>query len=278
VVVDAKWSLRLRLRYHWMLLSNNPIIYCGRYFFRLIDRYRCGKANGRIDCLIIRNDDQKVGNDIKYLYANAFDYDAYLNHSLSAPIAPQKKYYVLLTNHPFRSLHDYVIAGYSGAITEAQYKKKINKFVDYFEKKTGISILISGHPKSFESEEIYNSRKLICGNTNELIANSCGVITHFTGALNYAILHHKPLCMITMLELDKDILFKNTQDAYIEALSCPVHYIGTESDLSNMFLQDPFYYSKIKYEEYIEKFLVSAVPEKEPLWRRVINMIEDQEI
>lgn len=82
------------------------------------------------------------------------------------------------------------------SLDHRNYLKRINEFLDYTEQTTGLSVVISVHPKSLYKNEDFGGRKVYCGNTPELIHYSEGVISHYSTSLVNAVLERKPIQVI----------------------------------------------------------------------------------
>ncbi len=82
------------------------------------------------------------------------------------------------------------------SLNHNDYLMRINDYLDYIENTTGLSVVISAHPKSMYESGDFGKRKIYCGNTSELIHYSEGVISHYSTSLVNAVLERKPIQVI----------------------------------------------------------------------------------
>lgn len=209
-----------------------------------------------------------------FILTNSFDHDRFLANRNSPPpvYLPSDDYYVLLANHPW-AVHDYVLLNMHAYITKEEYSKIINRFLDAVEKYTNKKIFVAAYPKATADENIYNGRPFIY-DTEQLVKYSSGVIGHFTGAINFVVLHHKPFCLISLKRLLLDKNFVNWGLTYSEALGTPIHYIDTEADCRMLLEKGLFTYDKKKYEEYTQKYLITETNDGRRFWEIVTTKFE----
>ena len=81
----------------------------------------------------------------------------------------------------------------------------ITRIQNFFEKveRLGYEVVIALHPRADESglQHQFGNRKCFKHKTASLVANSTGIITHFSNAINYAVLNYKPILFIADTEL-----------------------------------------------------------------------------
>ncbi len=209
-------------------------------------------------------------------FTHTFDYDRYLrNLNKPKPMnIPDYEYYVHLSNHPW-GVHDSILLNTETVITKEEYAQKINSFHDFIEKETGKRIIISAYPKAAEDENIYNGRPFLHVDTEQLVKYSSGVICHFTGAINFAVIHNKPICITSIGKLDNDPLFSYYVQAYATALHSEIHYIDTEENMRGMLHGGMFCYDADVYRAFREKFLRSSEDDGRPIWDMVADVLQE---
>ena len=85
------------------------------------------------------------------------------------------------------------------------YFPLLRSFFEELESQTGLSVIISIHPRIKITGELitaYGSRKIISGKSNELVKGAKFILAHHTTALNFAILHNIPAIIFTTNEIE----------------------------------------------------------------------------
>ena len=226
------------------------------------------------------NPDEVISNNIdkRILLNHTFDYDRFLiNKDMNKPsYIPDYNYHVLLPNHAWM-IHDYIITDADCVITKERYEKLINKTLDDIESITGIKILVAGYPVATIDEDIYRSREFLLGTeTEQLVKYSSGVITHFSGAINFAILHNKPICLINYSEMDNDSTFYNAIKSYSDFLDLPINYVNNKNEISRLMSNGIFTNNFSEYQKYMHNFIIPKEllnKERTLFWERVNNFL-----
>jgi len=210
----------------------------------------------------------------KIIHVNSFDYDRVLEQSnYNKPQhIPRGKYYVLMVNHPWK-IHDVVLSNSGEYIDRYEYKEIINEFLDLLEEKTNIKVVIAAYPKATKDENIYNGRPFLY-DTEQLIKYSAGVIGHHTGAINFAVIHDKPICLIGLSYFSSYSEFNRTNKAFSVELGVPLHMIGSEKESMKLLKSDIFYSDKDKYNEYMKKYILSNYQSDKRIWEAVSEALE----
>ena len=214
------------------------------------------------------------------LLNHTFDYDRYLmNKELNKPAyIPNTKYHVFLPNHAWK-IHDYIIndAEDDSVITKEIYSDLINKTLDNIEKLTKIKIIVAGYPNATKEEDIYHNREfLLESETEQLVKYSSGVITHFTGAINFAVLHSKPVCLINYKIFDGDPRFSNSIKSYAFNLDTPINYVDEDKQVEDLVANGLFSIDIEAYKAYVHKFICDEELKRQGdklFWERVINKL-----
>jgi len=216
--------------------------------------------------------------DKRILLNHTFDYDRFLiNKDMNKPsYIPDYDYHVLLPNHAWM-IHDYIIndADVDCVITKERYEKLINKTLDDIELSTGIKIIVAGYPVASKNEDIYRGREFLLGTeTEQLVKYSSGVITHFSGAINFAVIHSKPICIINYKIFDDDPRFFQPINAYSKSLNIPINYVDSNDQVNSLVSNGLFSLNKDSYQDYLNKFICpeEILLEKPQLfWERVLQ-------
>lgn len=168
-------------------------------FFRMMSPRWFGIKPANL-CLVLGGADYAPSGFVdaatKIVYAHSLDYDLLFKDS-SKKICQLNDNAVFLDEYtPYHP--DYVNAGVKPIKAEPYYEA-LNKFFDYFEKKTNLEVSIAAHPKS-EYEKYgnpYEGRGVTKGKSLELVSKSRVVLAHMSTATNFAVLLKKPLIFLT---------------------------------------------------------------------------------
>lgn len=167
--------------------------------------------------------------------ANSLDFDR-VKEDADRP-RPQEvegvEYLVWLMNSPW-DVHDNVlrraVSLNKEIISKERYTDLVNVTLSKIERQTGLPIVIAAYPKATRSEDIYNGRKFLY-DTERLVRYSSGVAGHHTGAINFAVLHNKPLCLIGIKRVPHYSIFYRTNQRYASLLRLPLFNMDQKSHL-----------------------------------------------
>lgn len=105
---------------------------------------------------------------------------------------------------PFHS--DYLYQKQMAPVTAERYYPLLNNFFDRVEKALDVEVIIAAHPKSWYDKlpDYFNGRRVVKGDTCQLVRGCKAVIAHSSTSVNFAVLYYKPVILITCADLDKD--------------------------------------------------------------------------
>ena len=112
--------------------------------------------------------------------------------------------------------------------------------------------------------------------TEQLVKYSSGVIAHFSGAINFAILHSKPICLINFKDFDNDPRFTNSINSYSKFLKAPINYFDNIDDYNNTDLKNSFLRNSKIYDDYRHRFITPnglGDTKEEFFWERILKNI-----
>ncbi|MEW6679865.1 MAG: hypothetical protein AB1297_02430, partial [bacterium] len=118
----------------------------------------------------------------RIIWAHTLDYDLYLNlkQNKKQNSTKSESYCVFLDEYfPFHP--DFLLQGLSVPVIDpVYYYRLLNKFFDYIEKYFEVPVIIAAHPRSqYDAHpDYFRGRKIIKGNTIELVAQSKFVLAH----------------------------------------------------------------------------------------------------
>jgi hypothetical protein len=142
------------------------------------------------------------------------------------------------------------------------YFRKINYFFEFIEKKYNIEVVIAAHPKALNYNKInpFNSRKLIFGETSNLVRYSEFVMAHCSSSLSYAVLNSKQIFHLTVAESITLVpFFYDVMLGYSKELGSSIISIDECGEYDEIIFSDP---DTHKYSKYRYAYLTSEKSEK----------------
>ena len=200
---------------------------------------------------------------------NSRDYDTYLEfmRDTTQVLTPTETCVFLdegLTNHPDYSLFDIT------PLNEVEYMSSMNHFFDCVEEKTGLSVVIAGHPKSRFSagDHPFGERVYTQGNTVQLVAKSKMVIAHASTAISFPALFAKPIVLAVTRELKNQTGMMLSIKAFAEALKLTPVDVDSADDVRAFDIDIK---SHCDYNSYVHTY----VKNKEPLNKLTWEIVSD---
>jgi len=197
---------------------------------------------------------QKRG--ISILLGNSWDYSRLLrkNTDFESP----EKYAVLLDGAGPMFASDSLISKEKVYFTSDVWYPILTSFLDKLEEEFNCQIIISAHPKTVHEEfpVYFGGRRVVHGNSLELVKNSQFVITRMSTAISYAIEYIKPCVFIYSDQLMED----NHSMRVINCMSglLGVSPVNMNDRLSSAELKMLMNINLSKYKEYKINYLTSA--------------------
>lgn len=151
--------------------------------------------------------------------AHALDYDVWLEflagrglspadaRSADSPAARPKHIVFLDQNLPFHG--DFAIQKRRVPATEERYFPALRRFFDRLEQDMGLPVVIAAHPRArysqagYSGPDYFGGRGLISGQTLPLIFDSALALTHYSTAVNFAVMAQKPLLLLSSNEIER---------------------------------------------------------------------------
>jgi len=148
---------------------------------------------------------------IKVIDIHAFDYELCLNNSDVKNIVKNK--YVVFVDQNLLNHTDFVRMNNEVNINEEKYFKELNSFFDFIEKKFCFSVVIAAHPRADTSKykKKFHNREVFVNKTVQLVKFSEFIITHYSTAINFAVIYEKPIIFLTNDELKYTFIDKIVQ-------------------------------------------------------------------
>ena len=220
------------------------------------DLFFCGSKN------IYKNAIKDYPNS-KIIETHGFDYEYFLT-TKKRKLINTKDYFVFLDNGNLFDHPDIATEGRK-KLVHKNYRRELNFFLDNISKIYNKKIIISAHPKTINKrrdiKKFFKNKKVIFGDTANLIKNCSKVFTHGTTAIGYAVLYKKPIVFLLSNEIKKlSWLYKMILSFSFETgspiinISKSMNKIMTKNLISKI--------NKQKYEEYLYKYIYSKKSHK----------------
>lgn len=202
------------------------------------------------------------------LWAHVLDYDLYLEEKdkdiSEKPIAVFLDEY--LPFHP-----DLLYGSVKQDVFADKYYSLLNNFFNQVEKRLNIEVVIAAHPRSqYETKKDYFSgRRLLKGQTIQLIHESKLVLNHASAAVSMANLFLKPIIFLAFLELDQS--YGPIVKEMALGFGKKVIYLDATDNVDWDF---ELSVNKQKYSEYRQAFIKTDQSENIFLWQIVANRLK----
>jgi hypothetical protein len=131
------------------------------------------------------------------VWAHTLDYDIYLRSEEDSLPADSSLGVFLDEYMPFHP--DWVQLGMAAPVAAGDYYPRMTRLFDLLESTYRVEMVIAAHPRSCYEDhpDYFGGRKVLRGNTAELVRRSKFVIAHFSTALNFPVLFNKPVLFVT---------------------------------------------------------------------------------
>ena len=197
------------------------------------------------------------------IWTHSFDYQDYLDLKNDCELKDIGSY-ALSIDQSAPSHPDYETHNNTPPVSENKYYKSMNSFFDFFEKKTGLDIVIAGHPRrSPEASNCWNGRRQITGKTHELIRQSSIVLSHYSTALSFAIIYRKPILIVTTNEYLNS--YRKYQFlSFSETLNIDI--INVDNYDENEITDEIYLINEELMKDYNEKYIKSQYSSSNDIW------------
>ncbi len=137
---------------------------------------------------------------IRVIWAHCLDYDLYLEYQSQKNDRMIPHDYAVLLDEYFPFHPDYRLKGVPANPfpDPMEYYHEINQMLSQFEKKTGLGVVIAAHPRSEydDKPDFFQGRRVVKGQTIELVAHARCVLAHTSTSMNFAVLFEKPIAFL----------------------------------------------------------------------------------
>lgn len=153
---------------------------------------------------------------MKIIETHCLDYDLVLNNKNNKKIINKK--YVVFLDQNLLNHTDFIREKIELKISREEYYEELNTLFDKIESQFSLSVVIAAHPRANTDQYhiLFKNRDILYGNTSLLVRDCEFCITHYSTAINFAVIYNKPILFVTSNQLmkydiDKYIqLFSNT--------------------------------------------------------------------
>lgn len=209
----------------------------------------CKDAYNRREC--------KIGPSTVWVNFNSGDYQQYIVSDTKVNESMEDSIVFIDQNLPFHP--DSKLQGFQ--MDADNYFEAINKLFDEIELKYNKKVVIAAHPSCYNSYAnggFFNGRKVVQGNTLELVRTSYAVIAHNSTAISFPVICNKPIIFIATDEMQtvrKRIC--SFCSMFSKLLNCV--YLASEH---NIVLPDVLSVDESAYNSYKYQFLTNPDTER----------------
>lgn len=139
-----------------------------------------------------------IGAATRLVRCHSFDYDLFLMRR-PAPAVVDLERYVVFIDEGVPYHEEYELLGIRRPIEANTYYPCLRRFFEAIEKKYGWPVVIAESPRYRYPNDSshFGRRRIVRGDTCNLIRDAQFVITHASTAVSYAVIHKKPLVFTT---------------------------------------------------------------------------------
>lgn len=220
------------------------------------------------DCIGLRKSNvvEVEGFEIQWARACA-------GNSLKLPGQP----YALFIDEAMCDHPDYQISNLEMPTEPEPYFSGLRRTFDKVESELGLPVVIAPHPKaSYSEEELkknFGNRKVVYGNTPNLVANADLVFSHVSTTVSIVALYRKPVIFLTSDHLEKSFL-QPWLIARASWLNQPLINMDRLADSNCEPLSLPCV-DEAHYQEFVTYFIRSPNAHIGPIWDYVADRFEE---
>ena len=208
-----------------------------------------------------------IGPNTSELWTHSFDYDLFM----ATKDAGTRTGTAVFLDEGVPAHPDYARRGHRPYSRAERYYPELRRFLDAFERGTGLAVVVAGHPRTDHKElsDDFGKRRTIRGRTAELTRDSDAVITHSSTATAFAVLFGKPVVLATSADLRA-----SPQAPLIEAMARSLN--KRPLDLAQPELADwkaELVVDEKAYADYRSRYVKKDGTPEKPLWDIVADSL-----
>lgn len=151
--------------------------------------------------------------------------------------------YIVFLDDCLHASFDFLLSR-ANSPTTSQYYSQLALFFLQIEQYTGLSVVIAAHPNGSSISNyssFFGDRLVFFNSTTRLVRDARLCLTHASSSLNYAVLHKKPIILLTSKEIQADSRFNSLICSYSRSLRLKTCRFDTRSLLPPIkrFLLNP---------------------------------------
>jgi hypothetical protein len=203
--------------------------------------------------------------------AHTHDYDLYLRLARENP--NQQNYAAFIDQFvPFHT--DIREVRVANRIDPDRYYTSLRRLFDHIEGTLGLEIVVAAHPRANYADrpELLGDRKIVYGQTPQLIAQSRLVLSHASTAVGFAVMFRRPVMVIVTRDYygftpGLSMAF----DQLAENLGTALHFID---DADPPSLEHVMNVNSERYDRYINRYVRHPSASDKSLWNIIFDTLE----
>ena len=209
--------------------------------------------------------DPRFRSAANHIPAHSFDYEVY--RARRAAVDDTAARYAVYLDETIAGHEDNAELGLPEPASERDFYPALRRFFDAFEATTGLPVVVAAYPSAdMDSCQAYfGGRKVLKGQTAELVRDASLVFAHASTAISYAVLWRKPLAFLTNGEISKG-WYQPWIDAPRVLLNAPLFNI--DDSLPKIPKEDWLNLDRDAYRRYESWFIKGEDSPDVSLWER----------
>lgn len=212
-------------------------------------------------------------NSAQVIKAHSFDYDKQIFESKNHKKQLGKKIVFLDEDMCFHP--DYNYLNEKPVVKPKKYFEQLQNTFLQIEKRFNKKVVIAAHPRARYSNKekkiFFGKRDVVLNQTINLVKNCSLILAHASTSLSFAVLHKKPVFLLSNSELSKSP-FGERILAFSKALDAPIVFMDN-LDNSSLETLRPLV-NKHSYNQYKNDYIRENLPTKKiPLWEIISKKV-----
>ena len=147
---------------------------------------------------------------------------------------------------------------------------RLRTLFDRIECELGLRVVVAAHPRADYSDKpgLFGERAIVSGDTAALVRQSQLVVSHYSTALNFAVLFDKPAVMVTTARMLAHPIVGDSIIQLNQALAVPLLRIDLEYSLDGLLSQP-----RAGYATYREDWIKAPGSPERPMWRIIVDAL-----
>ena len=198
------------------------------------------------------------------IHGHSFDYEEYL---LKRHIPTDRKgRYAVYIDEDIANHRDNFELGLEHPVTGDEFFKSLRRFIDRFEKESGVTVIVAGYPsaKYGKHPEWLKNIEIVTGKTAELISGADFVFLHASTAVSFAVMWRRPTIFLTSNQICKSWYYSRVK--FISTLlNAPIINIDLK-ECEQLNIKQLEKIDQASYESYQNTYIKSTMSPEVSLW------------